>query len=248
MPCTRQIRVGRVARSVRIVGDCMLQVRAVRNFGVCRPIPRIRSVLEPGEDRLHDLLNADQRHVSPKRAAEFLVPEERRLLRGERVRVAAKEFPIEHAVRIRVGDHEMADPQVFAGALLEQRLRRVVPLPVAVVRMDVIFSGVPAVRGLIGPTLEVHFDRGDLSGGDEKAAPRDAVFRPPKNAERVFAGREIQFGGSGAVKVPIAMIFNDAIKRTRRRMEFSGIIPKRDAGGDGLLGAPIAKAQSQRPR
>ncbi len=124
----------------------------------------------------------------------------------------------------------MAYPQVFAGALLEQRLRRVVPVPVTVIGMDVILARVPAVQGRIGPTLERDFRSGGFSGDYDNAGTGDVIFGAAKDTQRVIAGREFKFGRSAAVKVPVAVIFENTIECARWQRGIFRLRPARRRG------------------
>lgn len=106
--------------------------------------------------------------------------------------------------------------------------------------MDVIFARVPAAHGRIGPTLERNFRSGDFGGCYDNAGTGDAIFGAAKDTQRIIAGREFKFGRSTAVKVPVAVIFENTIECARRSVEFSGFVPQRDAGRDGLSGGLIA--------
>jgi hypothetical protein len=126
------------------------------------------------------------------RAAEFLVPVQDRLGRREGIGASTEKLAVEDAIGVGVGDHEIADPQVFTGALFEHRRRRAVPLPVSVVRVNVILAAVPAALGSVRPAFEFDLRSLGLPGGDGNRLMHDPVFGPAKDAHAVFTGRQRQ--------------------------------------------------------
>ena len=65
-----------------VVDVSVLIVRQVGNVRVCRMVVRMRRMLKAGEDRLDQLLQIQQCHVAPDRAAEFFVPIQDGVARG----------------------------------------------------------------------------------------------------------------------------------------------------------------------
>ena len=157
--------------------------------------------------------------MAPDRGAKLLVPVEHEPLGRERVGRAAEELAVEDAVAVRIGHHEVADPQVLPRALGPHRPRRVVPGAVAVVGVDVVLARVPPAPGWSIHRSISTFSAVVSPGLDLELGSRHAILRPLGGLELVLPRGKLDPGEPLGVEVQV--IGPGADRATRGRVELA---------------------------
>ena len=224
----------------------VLMVRSFSNIRIRGHVPRIGRVFETGENRLHQMLEVDQGHVAPQRAAEFLVPVKDAARLRMRVRTTEEKLPIEDPVAIGIGDHDIADIQVFSFAHVQNGKRRVVPSAVAVVGVDVVFAGEPTSRGHVGPTFQTQDDLVRLAGFQRDLPLDGPGFETPDGSDLVGTNRERERGLVAAIEMSLAR--GQPVERPDRRMKFACLVLYSEARHARRTGLLIEHGNSQEGR
>ena len=120
-----------------------------------------------GRDQLDQV---EQREVREVAGPVLLVVVDDGPRAGVRVRVPEKVLEILHpAVAPVVGDHAVRDVQVLRVGLVPEVLGGD-EVVAAVIGVDVVVAGIPAVRGHVDPAFQLEFDGGVLAGADRDSA------------------------------------------------------------------------------
>src|SRR5262245_34847615 len=166
-----------------------LQMSCIGDVCICRRVPRIRSVSKTCENRLHQSLQVEQCHVSPKCGAKLFVPVKNCFGRGKRVWCPAEELAIEDSVPVRVGDHEIRYLQTLTFQLEAHCFWRVVPMPVAVVGVDMALSAIPQPGCRIVPVVEFQLHVQVLACCKLNSPLQRAILQATKGPYDVFPSR-----------------------------------------------------------
>src|SRR4030095_7380416 len=205
----------------------VLQVRCVGDVCIGWSVQRIRRISETSEERLHKPFEVEQCHVSPKRGAKLLVPVENRLGRRKRVGSSTEKLTIEDAVPIRISDHEVRDLQALAFELLAHGFRRVVPVPISVVGMNVTLSAIPRASGRIVPMIQFQCHVQVLPRCQLNLPLQWAIFQSTEGTQGVLPRWYRRLCVARGIEMEQATL--NAIERARRRQIIASFLLYRQA-------------------
>ena len=166
------------------------------------------------------------------------------IIGGAGIQLSEEEFPIVDRITIRVGDHGIAYIEVFTGALQKNRPGFVVPLAIAIVGVDMVFSRIPLSIRHVNPSLQRDRNRFVLIG-DGKGPAVDPVFGTMIDANLIFPEREFKRDLSLCIEMTDRA--SQTVECSRRKMEVTADSLDRNAGRHRISGVSIDELEFEFP-